>query len=148
MTAQVIQDLNDCGFWIGLENINEAMLNNTAWSFEQGRPTLSTVLNCALFDNTTLFWRDEDCSLFFYAACQNVSNNLDWVLSSSSSTWYNANTSCPTGYVFSVPATGLENKYLKNVLSTSNTTAVWLNFNDIITEGFFFISKRPKILFC
>jgi hypothetical protein len=135
MDATAISELNDCGFWIGLDDISDAVLNISMWSFALNYPISSPTLNCVYLNATNMLWQNGDCTKIYKAACQNDSDPYNWVLSNVASTWYTASSHCPSGTVFYAPSNGAMNKVLKDVLAATSETAIWLKFNDIDVEG-------------
>jgi len=69
-------------------------------------------------------WQTQNCSTIQPAACVNVSNIFDWILSTTSSTWNTV--TCPKGYTFGVPTTGYQNQLLWGKIS--NNDAVWIKY--------------------
>jgi hypothetical protein len=95
-------------------------------------------------ESTRYRWRVEYCGMKYRAACRFRDRPFGWKLSDDSVTFDVAALACPENYSFSVPRTGLENKYLYEHIrslpgsspgqQSGHGSGVWLNYNSLDME--------------
>lgn len=94
-----------------------AFVRSTLWSWAPGEPKNVTSAKdnsssrCAVM-NPSGRWRVTDCSARYRAACRRPGQRYDWQISSDSSNYYDAASTCRSPYQFDVPHTALENAQL------------------------------------
>lgn len=111
-----------------------AFVHSYLWSWAPGEPfnatsdkdgSASTGNRCAAMYVSGTYagrWQTVDCNSRFRVACQDPSTPYHWQVSSSSSTYSNADSACAHPFVFSVPHTALENAHLLAAIQASRST--------------------------
>ncbi|CAL5869873.1 uncharacterized protein PFLUO_LOCUS4104 [Penicillium psychrofluorescens] len=130
---------------------------SAAWAWAIGEPRgaaylggedASQIDRCAVMDMSLKGrWRATNCSDVRRAACRVDQSPFSWTLSDSTASYSDIASTCPSGSVFSVPRTGLENTYLYETLISEHRTAInpastnptlrdiYVDFNSIDVES-------------
>jgi hypothetical protein len=130
---------------------------STGWAWAIGEPqgaaysggeNASQIDRCAVMDLSLKGrWRVANCSDVRRAACRVDHSPFSWTLSGSTASYSDVASSCPSGSVFSVPRTALENTYLYETLiselgpainprSTDPTLSdIYVDFNSLNVES-------------
>ncbi|KAJ5604402.1 hypothetical protein N7510_009556 [Penicillium lagena] len=167
--TNTISDITACGI---SPILNTTLFNETAdtnvahyrnvslsagWAWAIGEPrgaayaggeNAPQIDRCAIMDMSLQGrWRATNCSDVLRAACRVNHSPFSWTLSDSTASYSNIASSCPSGSVFSVPRTGLENTYLYETLISEHGTAInptstdptvrdiYVDFNSINVES-------------
>ena len=171
--STMVTNLTSCGL---SPFLNTTVLNRTAdndidtyrnislsasWAWSTGEPHDANgpagddgKNRCAMMDLTLGgHWRAANCTNVRRTACRVNNRPFTWVLSNTTSSYFDAPTVCPDDTDFDVPRTGLENTYLfdhamsqsKDIVNTSSLDPtkreIWLNFNSLhiascwVTDG-------------
>lgn len=109
---------------------------NAIWSWEENEPSASPGEDCAKQWNDGS-WNDSVCTHDRYHACQSVLDG-SWELSAWKGTWYEGPEACAdmgSEYVYAAPVNARMNAELDDLRQAASLNEVWMNVNDIDTEG-------------
>lgn len=70
-----------------------------------------------------------DCNSRFPALCRNKSSSFDWIYAENPHTYFASE--CPKGFEFAIPATPLEARVARQIMSTSLDVVAWVDFNSL-----------------
>jgi hypothetical protein len=133
----------------------DTRLTSTVWSWRENDRGDSG--DAALFNANDGRWSSKDPSEFHHFACAqaregNPSAWKDqvgetWKITEGVGTWYDGDRQCRTefgpDYVLSTPVIGWQNMKLKS--ADTKGYDLWLNYNDIRTEGRWAINRKPHV---
>lgn len=118
---ETVNNMTDCSVQVqSLDQVGPAAMEAFVWTWERNEP--NSQYSCTLL-NRSGRWETADCNSAHRAACVSTRNELDWIVSSSYTTF--AAASCPSGYVFSHPVAGRMNSVLT---AAAAGQFVWLNY--------------------
>eukprot|EP00743_Colponemidia_sp_Colp-15_P013041 GILK01015017.1.p1 GENE.GILK01015017.1~~GILK01015017.1.p1 ORF type:complete len:546 (+),score=80.31 GILK01015017.1:226-1863(+) len=143
INPNITAELVDCGFSPSVDNVTVSSVDGTIWTWEQGYGSGSaTACNGSCSALVSKSWRNVNCSSSLAVSCRNVSNSLDWIVTNETLPYLSvSNVTCPQGYLFSVPTTPQENRFLKLALNRTESAlnrtlaGVWLAYVQNITCG-------------
>ncbi|GAB7359059.1 hypothetical protein MBLNU230_g5131t1 [Neophaeotheca triangularis] len=120
---------------------------NSVWSWAEGEPLNATGPNypqdeyrCAVMSVSTGRWHVEDCGRSHYAACRVDTAPYDWAISDNDADYDKISLACNGDTEFSVPRTGLENRYLlsrwrewreERDFDDDEQDLLWVNLNSL-----------------
>jgi len=117
---QTIIDMAECSINMqSMDQITPYTMENFIWSWERNQPNLE--YRCTMMTPEGR-WRTESCSIELPHACVSQTHEFDWIVTDSVGAF--GTVSCPVGYVFSKPPTGIINTILSEIL---DRRSVWLN---------------------
>jgi len=122
---------------ISLDKVTSDKLQSAIWSWDVNQPdTSNSDEDCAEMLQSGR-WNDKDCNASRPFAClkTNSAGEPEWSVTSAQGPWREGKDRCKalgSGYEFSVPRTGHENKKLTEV---TGGQGVWLNLHDSVVEG-------------
>lgn len=70
-----------------------------------------------------------DCNSHFPVLCKNSSSSFDWIYAEATHTYFDPE--CPKPYDFAIPATPLEARVVREIISTASVSAAWVDFNSL-----------------
>lgn len=116
--------------------MNDGRLEAAVWTWNTNQPDNLNGQDCASQISNGR-WDDANCDNTFAYACENA--NGDWIVPNSiSGNWSDGVSACADldgEYSFSYPTNSQANQALKLAKEASGYNNVWLNYNDINTEG-------------
>jgi len=88
-------------------------------------------------------WEVTSCNARQYGACRVAQTPYDWTISTQAGAYDAVSRACPENSSFSVPATALENAYLRSAIQNAmiqgtlgdSDIMYWVNFNDLDVSG-------------
>lgn len=130
-------------------------VHSTLWSFAPGQPLNTTSEDDSNSNRCVVMmkspypsrWRVSDCRESHRVACHDPSEPYNWIVSSSATTYDNADSYCAPPYRFSVPHTALENSHLFSAFQSAtpdskDTEALYVNLNSIGTPDCWVVGKN------
>ena len=120
-----------CGvIYPAADQINSEMVQTAVFTWAEREPQKPlTQESCVLLSGKEERWHIADCSRKHSFACVSMKDADHWI-SSVIQGVYKSNTSCPDGFIFSVPHNGFQHKKL---VQATQGKDVWLNFTPYIS---------------
>lgn len=141
LNTSLLRDGNGAQSFLPYQNFTQA----TIWSWAEGEPrsynTTSATnktnpYHCATMSSTSGHWANSDCGSTHYVACRATGQPWNWTLSNTAISYAYAEGACGRGYGFATPRTGLENRYLLEVVREKvEGGSVWVDFNELDEVG-------------